>query len=82
MTQEFVPNDNPTSPTSGTTADEIPPNREPLKHLIIGSPKGVKSAIHSLHVRGYAEAVLWSPLLPTPNPGEVMSMLIRYIPRQ
>ena len=82
MTQEFVPHDNPTPPTSGKKDDEIAPNREPLKHLLIGSPKGVKSAIHALHVRGYAEAVLWSPLLPTPNPGEVMSLLIRYIQRQ
>ncbi|MBD0363002.1 MAG: hypothetical protein ICV55_09570 [Coleofasciculus sp. C3-bin4] len=57
-------------------------NRELLKHLLFGSPKQVKSAIHSLHVRDYAEAVLWSPLLPTPNLGEVMSMLIRYIQQQ
>jgi hypothetical protein len=82
MAQEFVPNDNPIPPISGTSAEEIPPNRELLKHLIIGSPKGVRSAIHSLHVRGYAETVLWSPLMPTANPGEVMSMLIRYIQRQ
>jgi hypothetical protein len=81
MTQEFVPNDDPSPPIPPKTPDDISPGREPLKHLLIGSPRGVRSTIHNLHVRGYAEAKQWSPLMPTKNPGEVMSMLIRYIQR-
>jgi hypothetical protein len=46
--------------------------------LLIGSPEGVRENIHELHQRGYAEAGNWSGLLPAPNPGEVMSVLIRY----
>ncbi|WP_416235652.1 hypothetical protein [Nodularia sp. UHCC 0506] len=55
------------------------PRREPIKHLLIGSPKTVSSTIHYLQVIGYASIGDWSPLLPTTNPGEVMSILIRQI---
>jgi alkanesulfonate monooxygenase SsuD/methylene tetrahydromethanopterin reductase-like flavin-dependent oxidoreductase (luciferase family) len=54
------------------------PHREQLAVLLIGSPEGVRANIHELHQRGYAEAGDWSGLLPAPNPGEVMSVLIRY----
>jgi hypothetical protein len=55
------------------------PVREPLKHLLIGSPKAVTSTIHYLQVIGYADVGNWSPLMPSPNPGEVMSILNRPI---
>ncbi|MDZ8185299.1 MAG: hypothetical protein RMX96_10650 [Nostoc sp. ChiSLP02] len=55
------------------------PKREPIKHLLIGSPKAVTSTIHSLQVIGYASTGDWSPLLPTANRDEVMSILIRQI---
>ncbi|BAZ09162.1 hypothetical protein NIES4071_09680 [Calothrix sp. NIES-4071] len=55
------------------------PSRETLKHLIIGSPKAVKSTINSLQVLGYAQVSDWSQLIPTANPGEVMSILSRNI---
>ncbi|MBD2135086.1 hypothetical protein H6F47_22375 [Sphaerospermopsis sp. FACHB-1094] len=55
------------------------PLKEPLKHLLIGSPKAVTSTIHYLQVIGYAEVGDWSPLLPSPNPNEVMSILNRPI---
>ncbi|MGI2905906.1 hypothetical protein [Tolypothrix sp. VBCCA 56010] len=55
------------------------PNREFIKHLLIGSPKAVKSTIHYLQVLGYADVGAWSPLLPTANPGEFMSILSRSI---
>jgi alkanesulfonate monooxygenase SsuD/methylene tetrahydromethanopterin reductase-like flavin-dependent oxidoreductase (luciferase family) len=54
------------------------PHREQLAVLLIGSPEGVRENIHELHQRGYAEAGDWSGLLPAPNSGEVMSVLIRY----
>ncbi len=31
------------------------PKREPIKHLLIGSPKAVTSTIHLLQVLGYAK---------------------------
>ncbi len=55
------------------------PAREPIKHLLIGSPKAVTSTIHYLQVIGYANTGDWSPMLPTQNPGEVMSILVRQI---
>ncbi|MBD2454850.1 hypothetical protein H6G80_12240 [Nostoc sp. FACHB-87] len=55
------------------------PHREPIKHLLIGSPKAVNSTIHYLQVIGYASVGDWSPLLPTANEDEVMSILIRQI---
>ena len=52
--------------------------REKVTILIIASPDGVRENIHELHQRGYAEASLWSGLLPSSNPGEVISVLVRY----
>jgi len=54
-------------------------HREPIKHLLIGSPKAVTSTIHFLQAIGYANVGDWSPLLPTANSSEVMSILIRQI---
>jgi DNA topoisomerase IA len=83
MSQDFVADDdNFDPPVSPQNSAEMPPNREQLKHLLIGSPKGIRSTIQNLQVRGYAETTQWSPLMPTEKPGEVMSMLIRYIQRQ
>ncbi|MDB9525479.1 hypothetical protein PN498_05730 [Oscillatoria sp. CS-180] len=64
---------------------ELPPERDRLRHLLIGSPRGVQSVIHRLHVLGYAEQAAWSPLLTipksglliTPEQGEVLSLLRR-----
>ncbi|GAX35510.1 hypothetical protein NIES3585_15250 [Nodularia sp. NIES-3585] len=53
--------------------------REPIKHLLIGSPQAVTSTIHFLQIIGYANVGDWSQLLPTVNSGEVMSILIRQI---
>jgi len=62
------------------------PNREPIRHLLIGSPTLVQHTIHQLHNLRYAEAGLWSPeifsdeseLRLTLNPGEVLRILLRY----
>ncbi|MBD2495646.1 hypothetical protein [Nostoc sp. FACHB-280] len=55
------------------------PHREPIKHLLMGSPKAVTNTIHRLQVIGYASVGDWSPLLATGNADEVMSILIRHI---
>jgi len=55
------------------------PGREQIKHMLIGTPKSVTSTQQALHRLGYVEIGEWSPLLPSPNPGEVMSILVRHI---
>lgn len=62
------------------------PERERLRHLVIGSPDGVRGAINHLHLLQYAEQREWSRLvtipqegiLITPEQGEVFSYLLRY----
>ncbi len=61
------------------------PGRERLRHLVIGSPMGVRSTIHTLHVLNYVEQATWSQLIAipesgiliTPEQGEVFSLLRR-----
>ncbi|WGV28910.1 hypothetical protein [Halotia branconii] len=67
------------TPTPNQSTENPFSNREPIKHLLIGSPKAVTSTIHYLQVIGYANVRDWSPLLPTNNSDEVMSILIRQI---
>ncbi len=55
------------------------PESEKIKHILIGSSKAVIATIRVLHQLGYADIGDWSPLLPTNNPSEVMSILIRTI---
>lgn len=72
--QSFISGVNDTTPLKETTA-----GREPLKNILVGSAKAVTSTINNLQVLGYAEVGDWSPLLPSGNPGEVMSILTRQI---
>ena len=55
-----------------------PVNREMLKILIISSRKVVNRTIHSLHHANFAQVSDWSPIVPTQNPSEVMSILVKY----
>ncbi|MGB3650214.1 MAG: hypothetical protein WBA41_03270 [Rivularia sp. (in: cyanobacteria)] len=55
------------------------PEPEKIKHTLTGSSKAVIGTIRVLHQLGYANTRDWTPLLPTSNPGEVMSILIRTI---
>ena len=81
MTEDFIPDSSQTSdpetPLPATPPSE--PKRDPLKVLIISSPKGVNSTIHTFYRLGYAEVSEWSKPQPTQNPGEVMSVLSRRI---
>ena len=60
--------------------------REPIRHILIGSPVAVRQTIHLLHTLNYAETILWTPLMDTkrriviaPERGEVMSLLRKHI---
>jgi hypothetical protein len=65
--------------TEGSAKDLPRPNKEPGKEsvrlLVIGSRQGITNVIQTLHVLGFAEVGAWSPYLPGPHPGEIMSIL-------
>lgn len=65
--------------TTSTKSKDQTPDRESLRILVIGSRQGVTGTIQTLHRLRFAEVREWSPLLPGPNPGEVMSILARSI---
>ncbi|MEQ8958503.1 MAG: hypothetical protein RLP02_11355 [Coleofasciculus sp. C2-GNP5-27] len=79
MTQEFLPNPTPNPQTPLPANPPSEPNRVPLKVLVISTPQGVSSTIHTLYRLGYAQVSEWSKPQPTQNPGEVMSILSRRI---
>ncbi len=39
---------------------EADPNGEIIRHILIGSPEGIREAIYVLHVRRYVEHFLWA----------------------
>ncbi len=53
--------------------------RETVKVMVIGSPRAVENTIRVLYLRGFAELYEWSPIQPTQNPGEVMSLMRRLL---
>jgi hypothetical protein len=52
---------------------------EKIKHILIGSHKAVTITMQVLQQLGYADIKDWSPLLPTHNPGEFISVLIKAV---
>ena len=77
----LVSTSNASTSTSEPLASKMPvatPDREALRILVIGSRQGVLGTIQTLHRLRFAEVHEWSPLLPSANPGEVMSILTRY----
>ena len=61
---------------------EVKLKRERIRHLLIGSPQLVRRTIQALHVKGYAEANLWTRPVDAGNlgePGEVISILLRFV---
>ena len=81
MSEDFIPDilETLTVPPSPSVTPEPTPRREPVKISIIGSRRGVNSIIRTLYRLRFAEVIEWSPLQPTGNPGEFVSMLIRQI---
>lgn len=61
-------------------------SRYVVKHVLIGQPIAVDHTIYRLQRLGYADAHEWAPPLPigepllvTPAPGDVISVLTRYL---
>ena len=73
------------SPGAGQPAATPPSEQDPLRHLLIGSPRAIQQTMDRLHNLGYVEVGFWSPLIAIPqqqliitaNPGEMMSLLMR-----
>ncbi|MGB3615762.1 MAG: hypothetical protein WBA10_18345 [Elainellaceae cyanobacterium] len=61
------------------------PNGEIIRHILIGSPEGIREAIHLLHLKRYVEQSLWTQLIKigddgvkiTHKEGQVLSYLTR-----
>ncbi|QSJ21086.1 hypothetical protein JYQ62_33725 [Nostoc sp. UHCC 0702] len=79
ISENVVGDSETTTPIQQQPVSNTLPNREPIKHLLIGSPKVVTATIHYLQMIGYANVGDWSPLQPIGDEGEVMSILRRYI---
>ncbi|MGB3614176.1 MAG: hypothetical protein WBA10_10310, partial [Elainellaceae cyanobacterium] len=45
------------------------PHNERIRHIVIGSPAGVRETIHMLHVLNYSEQIHWTKLLAIPETG-------------
>ena len=56
-----------------------PDGRNLVRILVVGSPSGVQHTIRTLYILGFAQISDWSPLLPAPHSGDVMSILTRQI---
>lgn len=61
-------------------------NRTPIKHILIGTPQIVEFTTRRLEQAGYAQAIEWAhpidlnePLNIVPDPGDVISLLVRYL---
>ena len=69
---------------NSTPSDSQEPSseREQIRVIVIGSKKGITSTIRTLYSLRFAEISEWSSLLPGPNPGQMMSILTRYISKQ
>lgn len=57
--------------------EEEDPEHERLQLLVISNRDWVISTIYRLHHLRFAEVGAWSPLLPGPKPGQVMSILTK-----
>ncbi|MBD2592989.1 hypothetical protein H6G74_01430 [Nostoc spongiaeforme FACHB-130] len=81
MTKSFLADTCQTTTPLASSNDstQTTPDRESVKVVIYGSKKGVNNTILTLYKLGFAQVNEWSPLLPSSNPGEVMSILTRQI---
>jgi hypothetical protein len=80
---------NQTSPNvlTNQTNQTFEASREAVRHIIIGSPLGVRRTIHQLHAARYAEVARWTHpiaipddrIIITPEQGEIMSLLVKLI---
>ncbi len=80
--ENFLPTSPVESSDSPGLAIEAVSGRDAVRLIAIGSRHSVLSVIYALHRLHFAQVGDWSPLLPAPTPGEVMSILTRYVSAQ
>lgn len=51
-------------------------DRAANRMILMGAPAWVKGMIHRLHILGVAEVGMWSPILPTRQPGDAIALLV------
>ncbi|HIK29753.1 MAG TPA: hypothetical protein IGS17_18985 [Oscillatoriales cyanobacterium M59_W2019_021] len=66
-----------TVPASLTIEALLQSSQPANRMILIGEPQWVKGVIHRLHGLGVVPVSGWTPLLPTGNAGEVISLLKR-----
>ncbi|MGP1375559.1 MAG: hypothetical protein ACTS3T_22220 [Almyronema sp.] len=72
----------PTEPTHSSDDD-----RQPIRHILIGPPLLVDRTKRQLHALQYAESARWTnaisipsnQIIITPDPGHVMSLLVKLV---
>ena len=80
MPTSFLTDTNTNLPTLEIkTVTEPNSGREFVKVIVVGSAKGVVKIIHTLYRLGFAEVTEWSQPTATANPGEVMSVMKRFV---
>ncbi|NET48324.1 MAG: hypothetical protein F6K09_06275 [Merismopedia sp. SIO2A8] len=67
------------SSTSRQLSSIAPPVHETVRHMLFGSTKAVQHTIKLLHKLNYAEPNDWSKPIPTGQPNEVVSVLVRKV---
>ncbi len=72
------------APTLLATPDPGP-SGEVIRHVIIGSPEGVRETIHRLHIKRYVEQAMWTGPIEigpsgvniTPSQGQILFYMMR-----
>ena len=64
---------------SETPAFVVPsaPNEESIRVIVVGTAKAVNNFVITQHRLGFAEAIAWSPPLPTPHANQIMRILTK-----
>lgn len=65
---------------ASTLSPDLPDDAGEVRHLLFGSIVSIKSTIHFLHKRGYAEPNDWCELMPTGRRNEWMTLLTKRVP--
>jgi hypothetical protein len=79
MTEDFQFDSPFPTPPDAPLSAYCPPEREPVRLIVVSSRRGVTAMIHTLHLRGVATADDWSPLQVEPMTGKWMSVVTKYL---
>ncbi|NJO41436.1 MAG: hypothetical protein HC769_13830 [Cyanobacteria bacterium CRU_2_1] len=69
----FISEFSPASNSPGSQSGDRPSN----KMVLMGDPEWVRGQIYRLHAAGIVDQSLWSRLMPTQNPGEVIAIYLQ-----